>query len=633
MTLQNLFIEPPTFEKTASVKLSSDVGNWPVEVMRHLHEEPPYLAEAQSEVILKSQDPLRGYAMGMLKIGDAVRVPIIIKEWKMAPLDVWLDDQGEANVLNEDSIKRATMKTSLGVTAKVEMPGRVDASLYNRTYAPYDGKYVYASARGDLTLKMKPVEWGSILSLLPMGEEEKKAWVESMPESVLAGFKMNQTLSVLRDFVKQAADPEAMAKKIPFKGDPLPDAVILEDMDIAEQDPEIIAKFGTYKCQGSSSNSMYVGHVFPQVFNFDLSPLPMAIFKGELVDEPKDDDRPSKVDKASCLQAFIAGIPCADSEEVHDDYAGQGDYGFFVEIRKGAAVALKPVKILAKSTSNEKHESKKSGMDHKIRKTTEINYEVDRYHCEDDLGEQFTIVRSPRVVDVAKTGMEVMIPATMKFVRLTNAVHLKSDPVQVKTAGRTMLKLAMAGSMDTVRFQYTNGTVSLHGDPVPSEYWGGVLPEQAAEWLGDWWGGSTEKKAEAHKMVSLWSTDAETGGPRRDEFSITIGMPHPEAIPEPGDAEKVASARIAEYTTEFVKIAATLQDAGLVDTVLSLSFLTPENISKYAELTPQFEEATQGLADLLVAARIGLQIEEHPIKVAMENMAKVVDELKMLKGR
>jgi hypothetical protein len=636
MSIDGLFIEAPAFEKVAQVKLSSDAGNWPIEVMRHLHEEHPYLAEAQSEVVLKTQDPLRGYAMGMLKIGESVRVPIIIKEWKMAPLDVWLDDKGEANVLNEDSIKRATMSTSLGSASKVEVPGRVDASLYNRTYAPYDGKYVYASARGDLVLKTKTREWGSVLSLIDLTEAEKKAWVEAIPESCLVAFKNSGTLSVIGDFVKQAIDASALAMNVPTKGDPLPDAVVLEDMEEEEEekDPQTITAFGTYKCQGSSSNAMYVGKVFPKIYDFNLQPLPFSIFKGELVeDDAKDDDSPRCTRRASAIQASIAGVPCKHSDEVSDDYAGQGDYGFFVEIRQGAAVALKPVKVLVKSRTDEKHETSKSTLDHKVRKKVEICYDVEKYHCQDDLGQQVTIIRSPRVQDVARNGNDVLIPASMKFVRLENSVSLKSDPGQVKTAGRTMLKLAMAGSMDTVRFQYANGAVSLHGDAVPSEYWGGVLPEQAAEWLGEWMGGSEEKRAEAAQKVQALVTDPETGHPKHGDFSVTIGQPRTEAPAGPSEAQKEAAARIAHYATDFVKVASTLQDAGLVDTVLSLSFLTPENVAKYAELVPQFEEATQGLADLLVASRIGLQIEEHQVKVAMENMAKVVDELKMLKGR
>jgi len=64
-----------------------------------------------------------------------------------------------------------------------------------------------------------------------------------------------------------------------------------------------------------------------------------------------------------------------------------------------------------------------------------------------------------------------------------------------------------------------------------------------------------------------------------------------------------------------------------------LKFLSPENLSKYAEFIPQFEEAAEHLADLLIAARIGLSVEERPIKTAMESMSMVVKQLKTVKGK
>jgi hypothetical protein len=90
--------------------------------------------------------------------------------------------------------------------------------------------------------------------------------------------------------------------------------------------------------------------------------------------------------------------------------------------------------------------------------------------------------------------------------------------------------------------------------------------------------------------------------------------------------------RLQYLTRDFDKIAATLQDSGLVDSVLSLKFINKENIDKYAEFAPQFEEAVNHLADLLIASRVGLQIQEEAVKTAMKNMAIVVRELKTLKG-
>lgn len=635
MSINDLFVEPVTFEKVAQIKLSNDTNQWPLEIVQHLHEEHPYLADANSEVVLKQKDDLRGYGYGLLKIGQdgGVRVPIIVREWKMFPLDVWLDESGSARPLTEDSIKEATQGTSLGTPARGEVPGRLDASLYNRTYPPYDGKYVYASAKGGLPLEIQPRQYGSPLSCLPVPEDEKRAWIEGLPPEVLVGLKINGTSHVLTDFVKQASDAEAYADKIPVSGSPPPDAIVLEDMQ-DDEDPTAITKFGTFCCQGSSSNEVYEGTVFPHVYDFNLQRLPMAIFRGHHQEE-NDDDRPcSNGSRASCIQDQIAGVFKGAAPHVHDDCARQGDMGIFVEIRKEAAVALKPVKILVKSSSHEKHESTKHGTEGEINKKVEIDYRIERFHCEDPLtGEQFSVVQSPKVTEIQKVGSDVMLPASMKFCRLENSVALKSDPGQIKLAASGMAKIAMAAAgYDIVKLISDRGAVALQGDGVPSELWSGSSEEEALDWLALRCGNSDPVREKLASSIVRWTRD-EDGRYKKDPVTIHIGIEKAAVPKEPTEQEEQAVARIRDLAGGLEKCAASLQDAGLVDTVLSLNFLTTENLNKFAEMTPQFEDAASHLADLLVASRVGLQIDEQPVKVAMENIAKVVQELKMLEGR
>jgi len=634
MSLNDLFVGPVVYEmeKEAQVKLSSDANQWPLEIVQHLHEEHPYLADANSEVVLKQKDDLRGYGYGLLKIGQdgGVRVPIIVREWKMFPLDVWLDESGSARPLNEDSIKEATQGTSLGEAARGEVPGRLDASLYNRTYPPYDGKYVYASAKGELPLEVKPREYGSILSCLNVPEAEKKAWVEAMDPEVLVGLKINSTSHVVGDFVKQAADADAYADAVPVSGSPPPDAVVLEDLS-DEDDPGAIDKFGSYCCQGSGSDAAYEGTAFPHVYDFNLQRLPMTIFKGRHIPGEEEEHSGSR---ASSIQDQIAGVYKGAAPKVHDDFASKGDMGFFVEIRKEAAVALKPVKILVKSTSHEKHESVKHGCDNSINKKVEIDYKIERFHCEDPLTrEQFSIVQSPKVTEISKVGSDVMLPASMKFCRLENSVTLKSDPGQVKLAADGMAKIAMAArGYDIVRLISDRGAVALQGDGVPSDLWGGTSESGALDWLSERCGNSAPVREKLASSIVRWTRDEE-GAYKKEPVVIHIGIAKEAAKREPTEQEKEVVAHIRNLSVGLEKCAASLQDAGLVDTVLSLNFLTTENLNKFAEMTPQFEDAASHLADLLVASRVGLQIDEQPVKVAMQNIAKVVQELKMLEGK
>jgi len=79
---------------------------------------------------------------------------------------------------------------------------------------------------------------------------------------------------------------------------------------------------------------------------------------------------------------------------------------------------------------------------------------------------------------------------------------------------------------------------------------------------------------------------------------------------------------------DWMKIAADIDDEESVDSVLSLGFLTPENISKYYEYLPVFKTVLSKLAQMLVSLRLGNDIaRENSIKQAIEGLKSVVREL------
>ena len=84
---------------------------------------------------------------------------------------------------------------------------------------------------------------------------------------------------------------------------------------------------------------------------------------------------------------------------------------------------------------------------------------------------------------------------------------------------------------------------------------------------------------------------------------------------------------------DLTKVAAHLPDPALVDTVLSLQFINKDNINKFISFIPQFEQAASHLADILIACRLGLDVPEYPVKTSMENLADVLSELKMMRGK
>lgn len=82
---------------------------------------------------------------------------------------------------------------------------------------------------------------------------------------------------------------------------------------------------------------------------------------------------------------------------------------------------------------------------------------------------------------------------------------------------------------------------------------------------------------------------------------------------------------------DLIKEAAALEGAETVDSILSLNFINPENIAKFADHLPGFEATAMKLAELLMAARLGLsQVNEGACERSMKNLEQVIQGLKEL---
>jgi len=84
----------------------------------------------------------------------------------------------------------------------------------------------------------------------------------------------------------------------------------------------------------------------------------------------------------------------------------------------------------------------------------------------------------------------------------------------------------------------------------------------------------------------------------------------------------------------LTKLASVFEDMTTVDAVLSLNFITSENIAKFVSSIPQFEKVREELLRLLIVSRLGnIEINENTIKSAIDVMEKVINGLHTLKAR
>lgn len=101
--------------------------------------------------------------------------------------------------------------------------------------------------------------------------------------------------------------------------------------------------------------------------------------------------------------------------------------------------------------------------------------------------------------------------------------------------------------------------------------------------------------------------------------------------------EKKASKNIDLSFVEkkgLTKLASLFEDMTTIDAVLSLNFINKDNIQKFVNALPQFIKTKEELLRMLLISRIGnIEIPENVIKQAIDVIDKVIDGLSKLKAR
>jgi hypothetical protein len=587
-------------EKVADYDMSQDVNDWDEDVIRHLHEEYPEITSEDIEVVFKKTDPQKGYGYGFVGVGkeNEIKIPIIIKEYKMSPLDVMLHD-GKAVPLTQETVKSQLQTTSHGKPVKrPQQPmafvgPNISARVYpglaqqqNPSGFPHAG-YKYASVLEAIGITKDQAE--GFKADLEKDAGAVKAWAESKHQDVL----------------KLAAKGKNPDELKPDDAHPLVEAFIKKPGMVGSVG--VVGSFGVYDVQGSSGKS-YRGCVFPNVVDFDLNRQDVMIFTGGRQEDPRPNEpvpsEPYYSGSFGAVQDKIIGKPCSDTNEGRwdgCDYIPSGETGFFSIKKGGVALAFIPVKVLSKSRVNEKREMNFEKDNQHIEMIK--RYDVKKIVCRDAMGNTYKIMVSPIMKDVKRIGNIIMMPGNAKWVRLGTLIKLKENTGQIS-------KVAS-------------------GKSVTLRHLGGESFSVEAPWVEDWAkeGGLRNQVNDYLKKYYV----EETLPPVFDEcvklgrVYINDRAPKPVNRVEFPDAHKIAR--------DLTKYAATLPEPGLVDTVLSLKFINKDNVNKFVGFLPQLEQSASHLADLLIASRLGLDVEEYPVKTCMENVMEVIRDLKMLKGK
>lgn len=184
---QPLFIQPKVeFEKFAGeVALPEDPNVWPKEILDELYKQVPYIADFRPHVVMTKVDAEQMYGFGHVEISNqseaqmgtspeqlqaagirTVRIPVVIKDGKLSPFDLIVNDAAKCLPLTEARLRQSLFRPqAFDITSKT--PG--DHSLIGALYPPFRQNYGFGG--GGVVV---PGDMGKMSSAT---EEEKTASV------------------------------------------------------------------------------------------------------------------------------------------------------------------------------------------------------------------------------------------------------------------------------------------------------------------------------------------------------------------------------------------------------------------------------------------------------------------------
>ena len=172
--VQPLFFddESAQFEKTsvAEVALSEDPNSWPNELMQEVFKQCPYLADFEPQVTMDKVDAERGYGFGHVEVQNkteiqhgaepdamesagikSVRIPIIIKDRKLQPLDLFITDDSQVMPLTEARLRQTIFRPqAFDITGR----GPGDMSMIGQLYPPYRQNYGFGGGGATMNVGM-----------------------------------------------------------------------------------------------------------------------------------------------------------------------------------------------------------------------------------------------------------------------------------------------------------------------------------------------------------------------------------------------------------------------------------------------------------------------------------------------
>jgi hypothetical protein len=559
--------------KEAAVKADRDPSKWESNIMMLLHEQHPYLQDYAIRLHMNRSDPEAGMAVGQIVLNDKVAIPVVINGFKIEPFDVFWAD-GKLRPMTKATLLSYLQDTAVGKSIEPGQGEMADMSIYNVTRAPFSGKYSFASG---LTFSLDDYT----KALQTLGRDGLEYALKTNPAfaktaAAYAAGAQEPTEGFIFD--KESLKKTASGWKI-------------EPIDFKAYEP--VKEPGAYSVVFGGFNKE-AAMVFDVLLGWD----------GQIMEGKKFVVSLEKT--ASVAVADEVGARPIDPSKIGEfgDKAESNDVGFFWMLKFGHAFATWPVKFLYWGTDDE-------GLP--FAKVADLSLD----------GQERTIRFSPDCVSAAMMGDTVLMSPDWMW-------HRCGPMVKVATAAEAN---KFDWPSDGVEIRNRGLVFSVHGADL-------VGIDKTGE------SGQTFRKAMETKFDPAVVSDLMKTASVFGSAFCRITKPE-EGLKKLGAAEMqrigLKSVNLVSSVVHikpcdlepFYKIAVNVSDEqaqNTVDTVLGLNFINDANIYKFLDHIEDLEEASATLSKLLLAAKMGFQVEPAPIKTALFALDNVVRQMKQLRS-
>lgn len=639
---QNLFLRPPALQFTkvgADISLPKDAVQWEHEVLQELYKAAPSTSEYDARVVMQRVDPDKGYGFGFIELQPRtaltstqlqtpvgmssgvgqIRVPVVIAQYKMKPLDIFLDKNSKAWPLNVRRIRSSLFRPQVFDT--VATPPKPQSTISMLQPPTRDG---YSMINGGMDASGIMGKMSSVLAavmpqaldsdvadferrltgddklaenyksntsthaaLRKIAEIQRSSRAIKVAASVVQFVKQGNAYmmrtagtdgwmpveeQVSRQYIAKHAGDDVLKEVDQDGSSTIPLASTVGDADIHKEDVAQAKDTGVYKVEDKRGRHL-VGMLFVGLLGLDGVLLPLSLFTNG---------------SSTAVQGEIAGVHIGPAVNPPVAHLPAGYGCFLISGKNGSITATVPLHIKAGS---------KDGF-------LAVSFD----------GTQVKIVKDDDLVQPALLDGVCYMPhdATWLPLGTSEAVALASKADEWRDDPPTNDSIEVEGSK--------HAGFRLSGAPVEKVAMveRQALSAQETEFylaaLGV--GPATAKVAMRRAMQ----------GPTRVKVARSIRMPTPVT------REKVATYSAAgALRRDLLKEAAVLPDPLSVDAVLSLGFVTPENLLAYVGALPTFDEVVNHMCELLLAVRMGQKdVPEGALERAIRATEEVVDGLRTI---